>query len=626
MRLGKLFLLILLVCGAINAEEKVKLNFKDMEIRKFVEMVAKITNKNILIQTNISGKVNFIAQKPVEKSELMPLAISILETKGFTIVKSSDGVWKVVKSSMASGSGLEVSQEGDVDGDLLQTTVFKLKNVSSATINSKIRLFLSKRAKTTYFKKNNLLVITDYPKAIESVRKVIELVEKDEKKVLKFVELRYAKARDIYTQVNTVAQNFFNKKIEIQKTKVIMDSNTNALILIGRVQNVAVLEDLITKLDVEDKVSRQKMFIIELKNSSVEQMEKILSNLISKNTNILSSKTKRKNKNTKEPSRVITSDLERNALVILETPEKFAEIKKIVELLDVEKPQVYVKARIVEISNNMASQIGLKYGLEGGRVNSGGLYTLGTQLGGPSVAVSGAISSYLQMDTVKEGLAIGLSLSLLRTDGAANILSEPTILCTNNKESSIYVGKTQSILKSSTSGDNATDLTRNSYSREDIGLTLKVKPRLTVKNKVILDIATKIEDIDSSSASISDRPTTLKRQIKTTATVQNGETIILGGLMKSSEGIGTSKVPLLSDIPLIGNLFTYKSKTEDQVSIVIYITPYIIPTSSNLKEIRRLLSELNLLQSKYNKRAKSFLLNRKNGYNHGNNGGKSGDS
>jgi general secretion pathway protein D len=248
----------------------------------------------------------------------------------------------------------------------------------------------------------------------------------------------------------------------------------------------------------------------------------------------------------------------------------------------------------------MASQIGLKYGLEGGKVTSGGLYSLGTSLGGPSVAISSTISSYLKMDTVKEGLAIGLSLSLLRTDGAANILSEPTILCSNNKESSIYVGKTQSILKSSSTGTNATDLTRNSYSREDIGITLKVKPRLSSNNKVTLSIEAIIEDVLGGSGSLSDRPTTTKRKVITNAIVNNGETIIVGGLIKKSAGKGTTKVPLLGDIPIIGELFRSTSDSDSSVNVVIYITPYIVRKSGDLQKLRKMLSELDTLQIKYN--------------------------
>ena len=116
MRLGRVIFIFMFFISFVSAEELINLNFKNMEIKKFVEMVAKIADKNILMQGNIKGKVDFIAQKPIKKSELMPLVISILEAKGFTIVKSSSGVWKVVRSAKATGEGLSVSSKGETSG------------------------------------------------------------------------------------------------------------------------------------------------------------------------------------------------------------------------------------------------------------------------------------------------------------------------------------------------------------------------------------------------------------------------------------------------------------------------------------------------------------------------------
>jgi len=176
------------------------------------------------------------------------------------------------------------------------------------------------------------------------------------------------------------------------------------------------------------------------------------------------------------------------------------------------------------------------------------------------------------------------------------------VLCTNNKESSIYVGQTMSILTQGQQSTSGVSNIVNNYSREDIGLTLTVQPRLSSNNQVSLEIEVKVEDLDPSSEQIADRPTTTKRTVKTNAIVKNGETIILGGLIKKVSGTGQSKVPFFSEIPVLGDLlFTHNSDVERQQSVIIYLTPYIVRSSSDLQKLKMLLSELDQVQEQYNK-------------------------
>jgi general secretion pathway protein D len=172
-------------------------------------------------------------------------------------------------------------------------------------------------------------------------------------------------------------------------------------------------------------------------------------------------------------------------------------------------------------------------------------------------------------------------------------------LCTNNKESEIYVGQVRSILTSTAAGDNKNDNTRNSYSREDIGITLKVKPRLSSNNKVALEVEANIEDIDPGDTGQADLPTTTKRKVNTNAIVNNGQTIILGGLIKNSNGESVKKIPLLGDIPILGELFKTTSNDTRKINVVIYLTPYIVRKSSDLVKLKEFLNNLNSIQARY---------------------------
>jgi len=352
--------------------------------------------------------------------------------------------------------------------------------------------------------------------------------------------------------------------------------------------------------------------------------------LISQMNNMTPAKpTKKGGKPTKA---MVVSDIERNALVVLATAEQMKNIRDTVRKIDIPKVQVYVKTKIVEVDTNLAEQIGLQYGMEGGTITSSGLFTMAANMGASSLQMSPALLGFLnqnttttvynnagepigtettpafKFDSTDKAFALGAKLDLLQKNGAAHLLSEPSVLCTNNKESEIYVGQTMSILTQGQQSTTGVSNIVNNYSREDIGLTLKVKPRLSSNNQVTLEVETTIEDIDPSSEQLADRPTTTKRTVKTNAIVKNGETIVLGGLIKRVGGRGETKVPYLGDIPVFGDLlFTHHSDVEREQNVVIYLTPYIVRRSADLQKLKRMLSELEAVQTRYNKLVEKAL-------------------
>jgi general secretion pathway protein D len=218
-----------------------------------------------------------------------------------------------------------------------------------------------------------------------------------------------------------------------------------------------------------------------------------------------------------------------------------------------------------------------------------------------------------KFDSTDKAFALGAALDLLQKNGAARLLSEPSVLCTNNKEAEIYVGQTMSILTQAQQSTQGTSNLVNNYTREDIGLTLKVKPRLSSNNQVTLEVETTIEDLDPSTEQVADRPTTTKRTVKTNAIVRNGEMIILGGLIKKAGGKGVSKVPFLGDIPVLGEaLFTHTSDVEREQNVVIYLTPYIVRRSGDLQKLKEMLAELEEVQIRYNSLVEHTLEKNKN--------------
>ena len=617
MKLTKIILSLLLVfSAAVHAEEEtVDINFRDLNVRDFIEMVSKITQKNMLIETELTGKINFISAKPVKKSALFALANSILEGKGLTIVDLGE-YYKVVKVNAAPGEGLEVSNS--IEGETMKTVIFPLKNTDANVLRAKIKPMLNKDAEVIAFKENNVMAVTAKPRSLHSLSKLIEAVELRGEKKSVVMKLENSSVKEMFANIQQMAQKIFPKGIESETVDLFKDESTNSVILVGKQENIDRMIDYIKQLDIKGESTAQKMYVVSLKNSNVEEMEKIMSQLISQMNN---EAIKQAPKGQETSKALVVSDIERNALVVLATAEQMKNIKETIAKIDIPQAQVYVKARIIEINTDLAEQLGLRYGFEGGAITSNGLYSAAANMGASSLMISPTLMSFLNTttSTVSNGVvvtnpvnsfsfdgniskmfALGAKLDLLKQNGAAHILSEPSVLCTNNKEATIQVGQTQSILTQAQQTTQGQGNIINNYSREDIGITLKVKPRLSSNNQVTLEVEAEIEDILPGSSAASDRPTTTKRKVTTNAIVNNGETIILGGLMKSAAGKGDVKVPILGDIPILGEVFTSHSDVNAQINVVVYLTPYIVRKSSDLQQLKQALSELDLIQTKYN--------------------------
>ena len=351
MKLTKIVLGVLLVLsvGLQAEEETVDVNFRDLLVKDFIEMVSKITQKNILIEGDLKGKINFVSQTPIKKSSLLPLVNSILGGKGFTIIDQGD-YYKVVKSNIAAGEGLDVSSS--IDGETMKTVMFPLKNSNAAVLRAKIKPLLHKSAKVISFKENNVLAVTANPRTLRAISKVINAVEERGEKRSVVIKLRNSIVRDVFQNAQNMAKKIFPQTIESEKVDILKDEATNSIILVGKKENTNRMIKYIRQLDIKGESTTQQMYVIRLKNSNVEEMEKIMSKLISQMNNVA---VKQPKKGGKAPSKaMVVSDIERNALVLLATAEQMKNIRDTIRRIDIPKVQVYVKAKIVEVDSDIA--------------------------------------------------------------------------------------------------------------------------------------------------------------------------------------------------------------------------------------------------------------------------------
>lgn len=569
------------------AREKVDINFSKLQITDFVKLIGKISDKNILIHQKINGTVDLLTSAPIYDDEVMGILISVLNSKGFTLIENGS-IYEVIRSSEATKHNLKVVRPGKkATGSMMVTQAVTVKGENVDVITAKVRYLISKTAKLMTLPGTNTLLITDYPSNIETIKHVISDLLQEQKMAMQVVQIKHAEIKQFHTQIEEISKNYFDQKIENEKVTVLLNANINSLVLIGRKKNINELLIMIKSLDKEQDLN-EIVQIFNLKNSDAKNVKVSLDEIIS--TQTFSDPSLKPN---------ISLSEEINSIIVVGEPNVVKSMIKIIEELDREKYQVYVQARIVEINNRTSEDIGFRYGMEGGMATTSALYTFSGNFGGSSLPLSDQFSSKLinTIGNVDQYLVLGATLDFLQSKGASKTISNPSILCVNNKESSIYVGKTLSIATGSINA--TTGSTTNSFKRDDIGLSLKIKPRVSSQDKVTLAVETILENV--IGVDDNNQPITTKQTVITESILRHGESIVIGGLVKTYMQEIETKVPLLGDIPILGWFFTYTNEEEQQDNLLVLLTPYVIDKSEKLSVLQQQLGELGRLQQAYNK-------------------------
>lgn len=491
-------LLTILLLKNLFADELININFKDMKLVDLVKITSKIINKNILLTQEIEGTIDFIPNDKVSKDELLAILKYSLDEKGYELVEENS-ILRVIKKEESKNESI----------------IIKLKNID----------------------------------------------------------------------VNFAKQSLENisKQLENKNTSIIENSLDNSIMIISNKKNLEYLQKYMKNIDNSSTSTKKLTKIINLKNSDATNIIKIVEDVVNKKTYL--------NSNHKP---VISSDVESNSIIVMGNVDEVDSVYNLIEELDKEKTQVYVQAKIIEVNDDLVNQIGVSYGIFGAKSAGNVLSSFSASLNKgeiPTFFIDG-----IKIPDMSSGLALGASINLLKQSGALDIVSEPSILAINNKESSIYVGETISIKVSSSITDGGT--VKENFEREDVGLTLKVKPRISNETKVILDIETILEGVKTTQT-ISGNADTSKKQIKTTAILNNGESVIIGGLIENKSEKTEQKVPVLGDVPLFGELFKNSVENAKKNNLVIIVTPYLIPKTKDITYIRNKLSELKNLEDRY---------------------------
>lgn len=577
----------------MRASGRVQLNFKDVEIVKFLRFMSELLGENILVDPGITGTVSVVSPKAVTLNEAREVMLSVLEMNNL-ILEQMDGYSKVTPASggaVTTGSVVK-SDRSVAPGEAVIVQVVPLNYVKAGYVVSPLKTAIKEIQVSPVGNGSSVLLVGKASLLNRAVSVIRALDAPDSIRAIKVVPLSYANAKLLEAQMNAMGKDASSKMAGLM---AVADERTGRIVLIGSAQGLREAERVIKELDLPSRT--ENFHVYKLHNADAKTVAEQLSQILA---------TAAKLSPDKEggvPSTVVP-DLPTNSLIFTASQEQYNSLKSILEQLDTQPKQVMLRGLIAEVSLNKLNSAGIDWAAWGGDIMGDAVVAGNVQLGNTGVP-SDVQQLYQSLITREENVPLydnqgnymgnstttntqgaGLMyayIRLLNRFDAINVLSMPRLLCTDNLESSLQVGQVIPQLTGSLTNQANTDSVTNSYEYKDVGLILTVTPHIRSGNLVALEIEQRIEELQTTTNNAT--PITSKREVKTSVLVANGQTVIIGGLIKEAEKELKNRVPFFSYIPLIGNLFKSTEKQREKVDLMIFLTPYIIETPEHASQV-----------------------------------------
>lgn len=621
--------------GVPSGQELVNIDFPEpTEIKDIIKAVALWTGKNVILDRNVNGKVQIISPRKVTKEEAYQAFLSALNLLGLTTVETGK-VIKIMPVRTAVKGNLKtfLGASWTPMTDEIITQIVPLKYIDAKEIQSTLSRIVSSNSMIAY-QPTNTLIISDSGYKVRRVLDILELLDvQGQQAQVAIVPIRYAEAKAIADKVGEIFKNTSATQKGAGSSgyrgyKIMTDDRTNSVVIFGPPRTIADVKALVKKFDVHlDDPSRQST--IHVRPLDYADAKKLSSTLTALATGSKGGNSPRRPPvapppgapglpgRVDEPLSVadlgdnvkIAPDESSNALLITGSRAAYQTINSIIRKLDIRRSQVFVEADILDINMNSGFKFGTSiFGGRGGPKNSSIATTWQAAPMGPLIAAqatSGATTTTnaAQVEKVAgvfaEDMTVGILsgkeveiaglgkfrpgalIKLIKSDANTRILSSPHILTANNEEAQIVVG--EKIFFTSRELSPQTGAVANKVEKEDVDLTLQIKPNISHSNYVTLQV-----QLDSSSATVdagTGLPRVNKRKTKQLVTVKNGQTVVISGLVQTSELESFQKIPLLGDIPILGWLFRNSQINNVKTNLMIFLTPHIIHGADDLAAV-----------------------------------------
>jgi general secretion pathway protein D len=614
------FLLACLLASqlTIAADDKVTLNFVNADIESTIKAIGLISGKNFVIDPRVKGTLNIVSSQAVSKEMVFPILLSALRQQGFTAVESS-GVVKVLPEADAKQHYSSTGNRGmKLSGDSMVTQVYPLRYESAVQMVPILRPLISPNNTISAYPAGNTLVITDYADNIRRLNQIIERIDQPASSDIFSVSLKYASAVDVAQNLARLMPEIMVQGVNqsmpaaegVKRSIVVPDLRSNSLMV--RSENILhaqQIKKLAATMDSQGS-SGGNIHVVYLKNAEAAKLANTLKGIMtgqdSGSSAVAPSSSMSASPGGAMPASapasptsaaanvqvggvnvMIQADNMTNSLVITAPDNIYNNLRTVIDKLDVRRAQVYVEAMIAEVNVSKAGALGVQWLLAGGNENVSGvgassLNGLGALLKGiatkdPSVIPGGLSLGILNGNPVNGRMpTLGVLASALQDSGDGNVLSTPNLMTLDNEEAKIMVGQNIPIITGTqaSSGANANPFV--SIERKDVGIKLRVRPQVSEGGSITLTVYQEVSSIDKSVLTEGAGLATKTRSIDSKVLVDDGQIIVLGGLIEDRVTFTRNQVPLLGDIPYLGALFRYENRKSEKVNLMVFLRPVVL--------------------------------------------------
>ncbi|MFY9261697.1 MAG: type II secretion system secretin GspD [Gallionella sp.] len=590
-----LLYVLLMQTSVAREEDKITLNFVNTDIESVIKAVGMISGKNFIIDPRVKGTINIVSSSPVSKDLTYQILLSALRLQGFSAIENGN-VIRIIPEADAKQSSTPVSDRNNtVSGDKIITQVYPLHYESASQLIPVLRPLIGPNNSIVAYPNTNTLVMTDYADNIRRLNKIIDAIDQPNNGEFITLKLTYASAVDLAQMLSKLFAESAapGGMAEVgRRVQITADARTNSLLV--RSDNPALMaraRTLVIGLDVPTS-SAGNIHVVYLRNAEAPKLALTLRAILSGDTSNVATNATPVTGQATGGAGVIQADVATNSLIITAPDNLYNTLRAVIDKLDARRAQVYVEALIAEVTTDKAAEFGIQWqnmsGLNGttpsviGGTNMGGV---GTNIVGAATNIStvgrglniGIVKGQINIPGVGLVANLGVLARALQADANANILSTPNLLTLDNEEAKIVIGKNVPFVTGqyAQTGTAATATPFQTIERKDVGLTLRVKPQISEGGTVRLQIYQEVSSIDTLTTNTAGVVTN-KRSIDSTVLVDDGRIIVLGGLIQDDVKDSEEKVPILGDIPILGNLFKYQKRQQVKTNLMVFLRPFVL--------------------------------------------------
>lgn len=570
--------------------QRITPNFKDADITQVIEAVAAATGRNMIVDPRVRAQVTMLSATPMTPDAFYEAFLALLQVHGFVAVPSGNTVKVIPDANARTLPGNDLPDRVSATSDEIVTQVIGVKNVSAAQLVAILRPLMPQQAHLAAYPSSNILILADRANNVNRMVRIIHRIDQETDTDIEVVPMQNASAAEVVRTMTALNQGQAAPDSGVAPLRVVADERSNSILLAGEKTQRLRARTLIAYLDTP-LANGGDTRVRYLRYADAEKIAAKLKEQIAVTGGTTAAAGAAGAAATAERNTVIWADPATNALVVTAPAKAMNALMAVVDKLDIRRAQVLVEAIIVEVTADKSAELGVNWAVDGSNRNDivGGFIQ---PVGGVSIVdLARAANDPSTLSTVPTGTSIGVGrlrdtgvnfaavIRALRGDANTNIIATPSIVTMDNHQAEIKVAQEVPFLtgRYSSTGAN-TGSTLNPFQtiqRQEVGTILKITPQINEGNAVMLKIDQESSSIASTSAGAVDLITN-KRTITTNVLIEDGGTVVLGGLIQDTQTGGEQRVPYLGRIPLLGEAFRTRSAKKTKTNLMVFIQPRIL--------------------------------------------------